>query len=227
LSRAVRLRILTTLLRWLAVLLILRVLFTILANYPDYLPPNFASLFLQGREQSFFSPGYQFAFYIHITTSPIVLLNGLILLSDSLRRRYRTVHRVLGRVQVVLLLFLMLPSSMVMARHSFAGWASGASFLLLAVVTATCAVVGVIQARRHRYDAHRRWMLRCFVLICSAVALRLISGAASLLGLANPEQAYIIAAWCSWMLPLAILEIALRRSQQSHPFFLLPPISNN
>ena len=42
--------ILTTALRWLVVVLILRVLATILLNYPDYFPPNFDSLFLQGRE---------------------------------------------------------------------------------------------------------------------------------------------------------------------------------
>ena len=53
LSTAVRHRILTTVLRWLAVVLILRVLVTILANYPDYFPPNFDSLFLQGREATF------------------------------------------------------------------------------------------------------------------------------------------------------------------------------
>ena len=42
-------------LRWLAVVLILRVLVAILANYPDYFPPNFDSLFLQGREATFSS----------------------------------------------------------------------------------------------------------------------------------------------------------------------------
>jgi hypothetical protein len=70
--------------------------------------------------------------------------------------------------------------------------------------------MGVVHARRHRYDLHRRWMLRCYVLICSAVALRLISGAAGLVDVPNPEQAYIVAAWTSWLLPLAAYEIVRR-----------------
>ncbi|MBY0457843.1 MAG: hypothetical protein K2V38_10930, partial [Gemmataceae bacterium] len=41
---AVRYRILTAALRWLAVALVLRVLAAILSNYPDYFPPNFDSL---------------------------------------------------------------------------------------------------------------------------------------------------------------------------------------
>jgi len=61
----VRVRILTKILGWLAVLLILRVLAAILANYPDYFPPNFDSLFLQGREATF-TGAYRPAFYIHI-----------------------------------------------------------------------------------------------------------------------------------------------------------------
>jgi hypothetical protein len=44
---------LLTALRWLAAALVLRVLGTILANYPDYFPPRFDSLFLEGREATF------------------------------------------------------------------------------------------------------------------------------------------------------------------------------
>jgi hypothetical protein len=45
-------------------------------------------------------------------------------------------------------------------------------------------------------------------LICSAVALRLISGAAGLVGVSSPEEAYIVAAWSSWLVPLAVYEVA-------------------
>ena len=103
-----RYRILTLALRWLAVVLILRVLVTILANYPDYFPPDFDSLFLQGREATF-TGVYRPAFYLHIFSAPVVLVNGLVLLSETVRRRYGGLHRVLGRVQVVVLLLLVLP----------------------------------------------------------------------------------------------------------------------
>src|SRR4029078_5637727 len=103
LSSAVRYRALTWVLRWLAVVLILRVLVTILANYPDYFPPNFDSLFLEGREATF-TGAYRAAFYVHIVSGPVVLLGGLILLSESVRRRQRGLHRWLGRVHIVVLL---------------------------------------------------------------------------------------------------------------------------
>ena len=208
-SRTVRYRILTTGLRWLAVVLMLRVLVTILAEYPEYFPPNFDSLFLQGREATF-AGVYRPAFYVHIFSGPVVLVNGLILLSESVRRRHGGLHRFLGRLQVVVLLLFVLPSGVVMSRHAFGGWPAGLSFLLLSAATAGCAVVGVVHARRRRYERHRRWMLRSYVLICSAVALRLFSGAAELVGVPSSEGAYIVAAWASWLLPLAVYEIAER-----------------
>jgi hypothetical protein len=209
LSIAVKFSILTTVLRLLAVVLILRVLATILGNYPDYFPPNFDSLFLQGRAASF-TGAYRMAFYLHIFSGPVVLLNGLILLSEYVRRRHRGWHRRLGRVQVLVLLLFVLPSSVVMSRYAFGGWPAGLSFLLLSAATASCAIVGVVHARARRYDLHRRWMLRSYVLICSAVFLRLISGTAGLIGAPSPEHAYIFAAWSSWLVPLAGYEIVAR-----------------
>jgi hypothetical protein len=205
----VRYHILSTALRWLAVGLILRVLASILANYPDYFPPNFGSLFLEGREATF-TGAYRPAFYVHIFSGPIVLVTGLILLSTYLRLHHSVWHRWLGRLQVLVLLLFVLPSSVVMSRHSFGGWPAGLSFLALSVATAGCAIVGVVYARRRRFTQHRRWMLRSYVLICSAVVLRLISGAAGLIGVSSAEGAYIVAAWSSWLIPLAAYELVER-----------------
>jgi len=189
--------------------LILRVLVVILSNYPDYFPPNFDALFLLGREATF-TGVYRSAFYLHIVSAPVVLLVGLILLSESVRRRYGATHRILGRVQVALLLFCVLPTSVVMSRHAFGGWLAGLSFLLLSMATAICAIAGVVHARRRRYALHRRWMLRSYILICSAVVLRLISGAAGVIGVPSPEGAYIAAAWSSWLFPLVAFELMVR-----------------
>ena len=213
-----KIQLLTAVARWLAIILILRVLAAILSNYPDYFPPNFDSLFLEGRESSFIGL-YRPAFYVHITSGPVVLVSGLILLSETVRRRLGSLHRRLGRVHVGVLLVLVLPSGVVMARHAFGGWAAGLSFTLLAAATAGCAVAGVATARWGRFDRHRRWMLRSYVLICSAVALRLISGAVGMLAVPNPEGAYVAAAWASWVLPLAACEfwecVSGRRGRQA------------
>lgn len=209
-------RLLATLVRWLAAGLVLRVLAAILAEYPAYFPPDFDALFLHGREATF-AGLYRVAFYVHILSGPVVLANGLVLMSARVRRRRPGLHRVLGRVQVGVLLLLVLPSGVVMARHAFGGGAAGLSFLLLSAVTAGCAVAGVATARRGRLDRHRVWMTRCYVLICSAVVLRLTSGAAGLVGVSDPEAAYVVAAWASWLVPLAAVEVVERWRAGAEP----------
>ena len=63
-----------------------------------------------------------------------------------------------------------------MAWYAATGIFAAAGFATLAVVTAFCVVKGWQAATQHHFDEHRWWMLRCFVLLCSAVLLRAIGG---------------------------------------------------
>src|SRR6188508_2552462 len=86
------------LLSLLVAILILKVTLSVILGYVNYLPPNFRSDFLIGREAYFFG-AYQWAFYTHIVVGPVTLLLGLILVSDRFRMRFPRWHRTLGKVQ--------------------------------------------------------------------------------------------------------------------------------
>lgn len=187
----------------LAVLLICKTTATVLYTFRDYFPPNFRADFLLGRDDYFFG-AYQWAFYAHIIAGPFTLLAGLVLLSDSVRRRFPVWHRRLGRVQVLCVLFIVTPSGLWMARYAMSGTIAAVGFATLAVVTAICAAMGWRAAVRRRFDQHRRWMLRYYVLLCSAVVIRVIGGMSEVTGI---EWTYPIASWTSWLLPLLVLEL--------------------
>jgi predicted membrane protein DUF2306 len=197
----------------LAALLILKVTVAIVLKYRDYFPRNFNSDFLHGREQ-YFSGGYQWAFYVHIASGPISLMLGLILISERFRRRFPKWHRLLGRAQVVAVLFLVTPSGLWMAYHAEAGPISSIGFALLAVVTGTCVAMGWRSAVKRRFFEHRRWMFRCFLLLCAAVVIRIIGELATVAG-AQVEWIYPLAAWVSWLVPLAAFELASRERNRS------------
>ncbi|MGL6072566.1 MAG: DUF2306 domain-containing protein [Fimbriiglobus sp.] len=203
---------------WLTLVLILQTTISIVSRYPDYFPPDFSSLFLEGRQDHFHGL-YELAFYLHIVVGPSILFSGAVLLWGRLLPFRQPYHAWLGRVHVLAIVMVLTPSSLVMAQHAFGGWPAWLSFSLLSLLTATCAIAGVRAARRREFVVHRRWMLRCFVLLSSAVVLRILSGMASVVGVENPELAYQIAAWTSWLGPLAILELTSKRSvvSRSHP----------
>lgn len=181
-------------------LLILKVVAGVLLSYRDYMPPDFQSDFLQGRELHFYG-SYRWAFYAHITSGPWSLILGLILISERFRLRFPKWHRTLGRIQVFCVLLVVTPSGLWMSNFAETGAIAGAGFAALAVVTGMCVVFGWISAVKRRFILHRRWMLRCFVLLCSAVVLRMIGGLATITSV-EAEWLYPFAAWACWLVPL-------------------------
>jgi uncharacterized membrane protein len=188
----------------LAGLLIFRVIASVVSNYDDYFPPNFDSGFLRGREHHF--PGvYRWAFYAHITSGPVALIFGMILVDERSRNRFPRWHRRLGRLQVACVLLLVTPSGLWMARFAAAGRIAAVGLAALAIATATCVSVGARAAAVRRFADHRRWMWRCYLLLCSAVVLRLMGGLGTVAGV---TAAWFdpLATWMCWLVPLAAFE---------------------
>src|SRR5262249_54050396 len=130
--------------------LIFKVTASVVSNYRDYWPPNFASDFLYGRERDFLG-AYPWAFYVHILSGPVSLVLGLFLVGEWARTRFPKWHRRLGRVQVACVLLLVTPSGLWMARHAAAGPVAGVGLAALAIATAACAAVGAQAAARRRF----------------------------------------------------------------------------
>ncbi len=189
----------------LAGVLILRVTASAVSNYRDYFPPNFDSDFLTGREGHFLGV-YRWAFYTHIISGPVSLVLGLILIGERFRSRFPKWHRYLGRLQVACVLLLVTPSGLWMAYHAAAGPIAAVGLAALAIATATCVSLGASSAVTGRFANHRRWMWRTYLLLCSAVVLRLIGGLASVTGLAAP-WVDPLANWMCWLVPLAAFEL--------------------
>lgn len=188
----------------LAALLICKVTLGVVIEYRNYFPPNFESDFLRGREPYFWG-AYRWAFYTHLMSGPAALLLGVILISDRFRRSAPTWHRRLGRMEAACVLLLVTPSGLWMAYYAATGAIAAAGLGLLAIATAACVALGWRAAVGRRFADHRRWMGRTFILLCSAVVIRLIGGLASIAQFDAPWL-YPLSVWVSWLVPLAIFE---------------------
>ncbi len=187
-------------------LLICKVTVAVMLGYSSYFPPNFQSDFLQGREGYFFG-AYQWAFYPHIVSGPAALFVGMLLISERFRLRFPKWHRRLGRVHVLNVLLVVSPSGLWMAYDTSTGTIAAISFAILAVATATCSAFGWRAAVRRQFAIHRRWMERSFLLLCSAVILRIFGGLGTVLEVRSPWFDPL-ASWASWLAPLILLELS-------------------
>jgi uncharacterized membrane protein len=198
----------------LAAVLVLKVTVGVTLNYQNYFPPDFTADFLRGREH-YFLGAYQWAFYTHIASGPVSLILGLILVNEPVRNRFPKCHHYLGRAQVACVLLLVTPSGLWMASHAAAGPISTVGLAILAILTGMSVALGARCAIKGRFAEHRRWMWRCFLLLCSAVVLRLLGGLATVTGVTAP-WVDPLATWMSWLLPLGAFE--LRELMKRHPW---------
>ena len=188
----------------LAVLLICKVTLSVVIGYRNYFPPDFESDFLQGR-QPYFWGAYGWAFYVHLVSGPASLLLGTILVSDRFRSIAPTWHRRLGRVQAACVLLLLAPSGLWMAWYAATGAVAALGLGSLAIATAACLLLGWRAAVERRFSDHRCWMWRTFMLLCSAVVIRMIGGLATVSGL-DAIWLYPLSTWASWLVPLVVFE---------------------
>lgn len=191
-------------LAFLAGVLIWKVAISVLIQYRHYIPPDFDSEFLFGREEYFWGV-YSWAFYAHLAFGPPSLVLGTLLVSNRFRHWTPKWHRWLGRVQVAGVLLLVAPSGLCMSWHAETGAIAAAGLGSLAIVTAVCAAIGWRTAVRRDFASHRRWMWRTFMLLCSAVVIRSIGGLASVTHF-DAEWLYPLTCWISWLVPLLAFE---------------------
>lgn len=180
-------------------LLGLRILLRILFEYRWYFPPNFTESFFLAGHTTDFAGLWKLGFYVHILASPIVLLLA-VFLQWKRSRRNLSLHRYLGRVQMLLIFLLLVPSGLVLSLKATAGPVSQIGFLALSVATGLTAAMALCRARQKKVKQHRVWATRLFVLLLSPLFLRVCSGFAIVTQMDSPTF-YQINAWTSWIVP--------------------------
>lgn len=186
------------------VILMAKVLIAIVYEYRGYLPADFETGFLMGRRFTFHG-AYRTAFYVHIIVSPLTIILGAFLMLSGRRWRHSRLHRILGRIQIACVLFAVVPSGLVMSMQAYTGPLAGSGFAVQAWLTAISAIVSVHHVRAGRIECHRRWVSRCYILLCSPLILRVLSGMTISMGVDN-DWTYRLTAWISWLIPLIVFE---------------------
>lgn len=189
--------------------LVIKILASILSEYRWYFPADFDQSFFLANREAYFDGWYGIAFYIHIITGPITIILAFVLMITAKRNHPGSIHRWMGRSLGLLVVFALTPSGLVMATRAFTGTLAGVGFALLSIGTCLCTVAAAYHARNRQFMNHQRWATRCFILLCSPLLLRLMSGAAIVANIED-EWTYQAAAWLSWLGPLLIYEVFLK-----------------
>jgi uncharacterized membrane protein len=156
---------------------------------------------------------WRFAFYTHISSSLIVLLAGVFQFSRKIILEYPKSHRLLGKIYIILVLFISAPSGFIMAIYANGGLASKVSFGMISALWWYFTFTAYLKIRKGNVRSHLEHMTRSYALTLSAITLRLYVLFLPALIHLHAREMYTLVSYLSWIPNLLIAEILIKRAK--------------
>lgn len=149
-------------------------------------------------------------FFIHISTSLIVLLIGIFQFIPSFIQKYPIVHRNIGIMYIILILFFAAPSGFIIGLFANGGLSCKVGFCLQSIAWFLITFFAYIEIRRKNIENHINWMVRSFAITLAAMSLRTESYFMHYFLHTKPIETYLTVTWLSWVGNLMIAEIIIQ-----------------
>jgi len=154
-------------------------------------------------------------FAAHVLLASIVTLAGLMQMIPALRRKWPRLHRWTGRTFLTLAIFLALSGVwMAVVRGTYLSVVSAVAILINAALILVFAGLAWRHAVKRRFDRHRLWAMRTFMVVSGVWFLRVgIMGWILVnrgpVGMTDDMSgpADVVLTFGSYLIPLAILEL--------------------
>lgn len=180
----------------------------------QYVPIDFKAAFLNVKDDVIDLKHYQWAFFLHVYTSIFVLVLGVFQFLPKLRKSIPVVHRLVGKVYIVLILFVAGPSGLIMGYYANGGWVAQSSFLLLSILWVYFTYLGFNAAKNKNWSKHQKWMIFSYALTLSAISLRLFKWLIANTLELPPMDMYRIVAWLSWTVNMLVAYLIINHKKQ-------------
>jgi Predicted membrane protein (DUF2306) len=142
---------------------------------------------------------FMVAFYIHITSSMVVIVAGISQFWPQIVRRWPRWHRRLGVCYILGILVLAAPSGLVIAFYANGGLAARTGFILQCIVWWLVTLAAWWEIRQQRWQVHTEMMIRSFAITLAAMSLRTESYILFYGFGTKPIETYLTVTWLSWV----------------------------
>ena len=166
--------------------------------------------FLLTKQSILHITSWRWAFYIHISTSLIVLFTGIFQFVKQVLIRYPNTHRLLGKIYIVTVLVFSAPSGLIMAFYANGGLWAKISFAMVSILWWLFSFVGYQKIKHRQITQHIDFMVRSYALTLSAITLRLYVIFIPQIIHLHSNEMYTLIAWLSWVPNLLLAEVIVR-----------------
>lgn len=168
--------------------------------------------FLQFKQDYLHIGIWKAAFYVHVFSAIIALFAGFTQFSPDVLKKHKKLHRAIGKIYAVDILFINFPASMVMAVYANGHLPSKIAFITLDILWFAFTYIAVMAARQKKFKIHREFMIRSYALTFSAITLRSWKIILSHSFHFDPLTVYMMDAWLGFVPNLLFAEWLIRRN---------------
>lgn len=180
-----------------------------------YLTFRIDAAFLATKQSIIHIAPWRYAFYIHVCTSIIVLMAGIVQFIPQIAYRYKKLHRAVGMLYIVIIVLLSGPSGLIMGIYANGGIYAKISFVILSILWIAFTAIAYVKALQRNIETHKAFMVRSYALTLSAIALRTYAFLIPMFVHMNGRDEYVLIAWLSWVPNLIIAELLIWRGKTS------------
>jgi len=153
-------------------------------------------------------------FYIHIAFGGIAMLTGWTQFSQRLRNRYLKVHRMVGKIYVIAVLFSSC-AGLYTAFFATCRAITAMGFGALALLWLITIVKAYTSIRRLDITEHQKWMIRNYGLTFAAVTFRIWTPLfIGFIFRGDVLDSFRIASWLCWVPNIIVAEIIISKLKQ-------------
>jgi Predicted membrane protein (DUF2306) len=175
-----------------------------------YMDFGFSTNFLGTKTDAvLYKTHFRIAFYLHITSSLVVMGMGIFQFFPVILRKFPRFHRNMGKLYIGLILLLAAPSGLVLAFYANGGLAAKVGFSIQCFVWWFTTYFAFMEIKQGNISKHIDMMLRSYAVTLAAMSLRLESYIMYYVFETKPIETYLTVTWLSWVGNLLIIELCI------------------
>ena len=145
----------------------------------------------------------------HIAGGMVALLVGPVQIWLGLKRQKMALHRREGLVYLAAVAIGGI-GSFGLSLTTEAGWVLGMGLAFLGLAWFVTTGMAFAAVRRRRFELHKEWMIRSYVVTFAFVNFRIFLGVTETMGVGTDLERLGAASWFCWAVPLLVTEVWLQ-----------------
>ena len=150
---------------------------------------------------------------LHVITASVPLIVGPIQIWLGLRGKWPSIHRKLG-VAYICCIAISACIAFYLAIKIDGPMGEAAGFFGAGILWLITTSMAYFSVRKHRYEQHKDWMIRSYVVTLAFVWFRVIVIIGREVKIGTFDDRLVVAAWCSWLVPLLMTELLFWRRKR-------------